>query len=209
MSWLQRHAKWGWPVAILAGILLVAVVRLWPGPAVPSATGDQSPRGGVVAAQPADLASAARRIRFLQEQVNGLRQELVAAQTEAASRRSRIAAIDEMLATASLTDCPPFLRDDTTVRALQKIIREAADAPAAAAVDPERLSTAASVARERLRSRLEALRGQLAREVSDLDAQAEALRQRLHLVSSEVERIQRDIHRKLQGRSHGPDGPVG
>jgi predicted nucleic acid-binding Zn-ribbon protein len=65
------------------------------------------------------------------------------------------------------------------------------------------------VARERLRSRLEALRGQLARETSDLDAQAETLRQRLHLVSSEVERIQRDIHRELQSRSQWPDGPVG
>ena len=205
MYWLQRHAKWVWPIALVAGVLLVVGLRVWPGWPCPPAPGDGGAGSGVVAGQASDLASAARRIRFLQEQVNRARQQLVSLQNEASSRRGRVAAINEMLATDTLTECPPFLRDDTTVRALQKIVREAAESGGAGASGRDRLNTAASVARERLRSKLDALRDQLTREAADLDTQAETLRQRLHLLCGEVEQIQRDIHRELQSRS-GPHG---
>jgi predicted nucleic acid-binding Zn-ribbon protein len=193
----------------VAGALLIVAVRLWPGWTPSPTTAEQNRNGGVVAGRASDLASAARRIRFLQDNVNKVRQELAALQAEAAARRSNVAAIDEMLAGNSLTDCPSFLRDDTTVRALQKIIREAADSPTTAAAGADRLSTAASVARERLRSRLDALREQLVQEASDLDAQADDRRQRLHLLSTEVEQLQREIHRELQGRSRGRADAVG
>jgi chromosome segregation ATPase len=200
LYWLQRHAKWAWPIALVVGVLLVVGLRVWPG---------GSPRRASSDAQASDLASAARRIRFLQDQVNRTRQQLVSLQTEAAARRGRVAALDEMLATDSLAECPPFLRDDTTVRALQKIVREAADSTAAGTPGHDRLDTAASVARERLRSKLDALRDQLGREAADLDAQAETLRQRLQILTGEVEQLQRDIRRELQGRAGRPGEPVG
>lgn len=199
MQWLQRHAKWAWPAALVVGVLVAAAVRFWPGPEKSPAEG--GPRAGIAAATPSDLASAARRLRFLQDQMNRLREELSAAQTEAALRRSRAAAIDEMLARGAMTEAPPFLHDDTTVRALQKIMREAAEAPAAPASQPDRLGTAASVARERLRSRLEALREQHRREAADMDGQAEALRRRLQLLSADIRQIHRQITRELDDRA--------
>jgi len=209
LSWLQRHAKWAWPIALVAGVLLVVAVRLWPGGPPCPARSDGNPRSVVAAGQASDLASAARRLRFLQEQVNRTRQQLVSLQTEAAARRGRIAAIDEMLATDCLAECPPFLRDDTTVRALQKIVREAAESPRDGPAGRDRLDIAASVARERLRSRLDALRSQLAREAADFDKQAEALRQRLQLLGGEIEQLQREIHRELQSHADRPTDPVG
>jgi len=209
LYWLQRHAKWVWPIALVGGVLLVIAVRLWPGGSPCPARSDGGPRSVVAAGQASDLASAARRLRHLQEQVNQTRRQLVSLQTEAAARRGRIAAIDEMLATDSLAECPPFLRDDTTVRALQKIVREAADSPGEGAAGRDRLGIAASVARERLRSKLDALRDPLVREAADLDKQAEALRQRLQLLAGEVEQLQREIYRELQGRAGRPADPVG
>jgi chromosome segregation ATPase len=209
LYWLQRHAKWAWPIALVVGVLLVVGLRVWPGGSPRRASSDAGAANGVAAAQASDLASAARRIRFLQDQVNRTRQQLVSLQTEAAARRGRVAALDEMLATDSLAECPPFLRDDTTVRALQKIVREAADSTAAGTPGHDRLDTAASVARERLRSKLDALRDQLGREAADLDAQAETLRQRLQILTGEVEQLQRDIRRELQGRAGRPGEPVG
>jgi hypothetical protein len=207
LYWLQRHVKWVWPIALVVGVLLVVGVRLWPGWTPHSARSDNGT--GIAAAQASDLASAARRIRFLQEQVNRTRQQLVSLQTDAAARRGRVAAINEMLTTDSLTECPPFLRDDTTMRALQKIVREAAESTVAGDAGRDRLNTAASVARERLRSKLDALRDQLAREAADLDIQAEALRQRLHQLGGEVEQIQREIQREIQSRSGRPTEPGG
>jgi hypothetical protein len=199
LYWLQRHAKWAWPIALVAGVLLIVCARFWPG-SPRDARSDGGLRSGVAAGQASDLASAARRVRFLQEQVNRTRQQLVTLQTEAATRRGQVAAINEMLVTDSLSECPPFLRDDSTLRALQKIVREAAESTASGDAGHDRLNTAASVARERLRSKLDALREVLAREAADLDTQAEALRQRLHQLAGEVEQIQRDIHRELQGQ---------
>ena len=209
MHWLQLHAKWAWPIALMAGALLVVAAYLAPGRSPRAARSDVGPAGGVVAGQASDMASAARRLRFLQEQINRTRQQLVTLQTDAAARRGRIAAVDEMLASDSMAECPPFLRDDTTVRALQKIVREAADSSGDGAARRDRLDIAASVARERLRSKLDALRDQLAAEAADLDKQAEALRQRLQLLADEAEQLQREIHRALQGRAGPPGATIG
>jgi hypothetical protein len=209
LNWLQSHAKLAWPVALVVGVLLVVGARLWPGWTPCPARSDSIAGSGVVAGQASDLASAARRIRFLQEQINRTRQQLVSIQTDAAGRRGHVAALAEMLATDTLTECPPFLRDDTTVRALQKVVREAAESTTVGDAGRDRLNTAASVARERLRSKLDALRQQLTREAAGLDTQAEALRQRLHLLCGEVEQLQRDIQRELQGRTTRQADPLG
>jgi hypothetical protein len=208
MAWLERHSTWIWAVSIVAGIVVVLGVRVASEHPTPSTAGTRlwrvpdGPSRGVITGESSDLATAARRARVLQDQVGQMRQELASLQTEAITRRQRIAAINEMLAGDSYTDTPVFLREDTTVRALQKIIREAAGSPDPSATQQDRLSTAATVARERLRAKLEALREQLAGEASDLDARAESLRQRVRLQSEEAERLQREMQKELHSRLH-------
>jgi hypothetical protein len=130
----------------------------------------------------------------MREQIDGL-------QTESAARCRQIAALDETLVAGSFDDCPPFLSDDATVRAFQRIIRETEGETDRAAPDHDRLNTAAAVARERLRMKFEAMRDQLVREADDLDAQAEELKVRLHAQSVEVERLDWQVRQQLQDRS--------
>jgi len=199
MSWLKRHAAWIWPASLATGAALVLLLRLVPGWPAHPASGTAGEQSGVVSGASSNLAAAARQLRMLQEQVGRTRDQLAAFHAETSSRRQRIATLDEMLAGDSMTDCPPFLREDTAVRALQTIIREASG-PASGAGGRDQLNTAATVARERLRSKLELLRDQLLREIADFDARSEVLRARLTQESEDVERIRRQIQRELQGQ---------
>ena len=198
MSWLRRHARWAGSVALLAVLVLLIVVRLG------SEWGDRTPApanadsGGVVAGQPDSLTLTAQHIRLLQDEVMRTRERLAALQTDSSVRRDRIAALDEMLAADCLTPCPDFLREETTVRALQKIIREAADSAGPPTTVQTPLHTAATVARERLRTKFQVLRGQLVQEINALETQADSLRNSLHLQTDELERLQRQANRQLQ-----------
>jgi len=199
MSWLKGHAPMMWPAAVLAALGLVVLIRMgsgWTDPPPLSANADHR---GVVTAEP-DAMATARRLRLLEDQAGQTRGQLAAVQTETAVRRERIAALDEMLASDSLTDCPGFLRDETTVRALQKVIREASDSSRPLDDGQSRLNTAATVARERLRQKLEGLRHQLTQELARLEAQGETLRQKLRTQTEELDLLQRQIHRQSQSR---------
>jgi chromosome segregation ATPase len=189
---------------LVVGATIVVFARLLPKEPLPRSA--VAAGGGLVTGNSNDLAAAARQIRLLQGQVDQMREELAGLQTQIASWHQQIALLDEMLARDALTECPAFLREETTVRALQKIIREADSSPATTAATQDRLSTAAGVARERLRSKLEALRDQLQTQVADLETQADALRLRTHLQSQEVEYRQRQVQRELQeqARSQNP-----
>jgi len=201
MSWLRRYVAWAWPVVLLAGLLAVTAVRIGSG----WGSGPRPTLGmetdGIVAGRSDDLAAVARRVGLLQEESGETRRRLAALQGAVASKRQQAATLGAMLASDRLTDCPAFLRKQTTVRALQKIIREATDTGMTEAADENRLDTAAAVARERLRRKLEAIRSEWADDITRLDARAAALRKQLHLETSELERLRREVRRQLQGRT--------
>jgi hypothetical protein len=207
MSWLKRHAAWIWPVSLAVAAALVLLLRIFPGWPAQPAPGAAGERGGVVSGDSTNLAATARQLRVLQEQVGRTRDQLAGFDAEAAARRRRVAALDDMLAGNSLTDCPSFLQEDTSVRALQTIIREASES-AGGTGRQDQLITAATVARERLRSKLELLRDQLLREIADFDARSEALRARLIQESEDSERIQRLLQRELQVLPQTKSGPT-
>lgn len=200
MSWLKRHATLMWPLAVLTILALVAVVRLGPGWANRPLASPQAGAHGVATAGPDALATA-RRISQLEGEAGRTREQLAAVQTETSRRRERIVTLDEVLVTGSLADCPSFLKDDTTVRALQKIIREASESVGTPADGQDRLNTAATIARQRLRQKLESLRDQLQQDLGRLDSQAEALRQRLRLQTEELDLLERQIHRQSRSRT--------
>jgi chromosome segregation ATPase len=200
MSWLKGHAPMIWPAAVLAALGLVVLIRLgsgWTDGTPASAGGD---RGGVVTAAPDSLATA-RRIRLLEDEAGRTREQLASVQTETSIQQERVTVLDEMLASDSLTDCPGFLKDETTVRALQKIIREASDTSRPSEDNPSRLNTAATVARERLRQKLNGLRDQLNQELGKLESQAGVLRQQLRAQTEALDVLQRQIRRQGQSRA--------
>ena len=201
MSWLSRHTAWAWPAVLLAGLLSVVASRIWSGWASGPTPSMATQADGIVAGRSDDLAAAARRIRLLQDQSGETRRRLAALQGDVSATRQQARTLEAMRASNRLTDCPAFLRQQTTVRALQKIIREAADSGIAEAADQNRLNTAAAVARERLRRKLEALRSQLTDDISRTEAPAAALRQRLHRQMAELQRLRRQVQRQLQSRS--------
>ena len=208
MSSLKGHTPWLWLAALVISAVLVAILRVESGPAGPPPRADPADTSGVVAAGPNNLAAIAQRLQLIQGRAVQVREQLATLQTEGATRRQQIAALDAMLAADSFTECPPFLSEDTTVRALQQIIREAASATSPDESDHDRLNTAATVARERLRGKLEVRRDQLSRETADLNTQSEDLRQRLRIQSEEIDRLDRQVREELQNRSSSPASPV-
>ncbi len=203
MSWLRRHLARAWPAVLLIGLLAVVAIRIWSGPASGPRPSMGTETEGTVAGLSDDPAAAARRIRLLQDQSGETRRHLAALQTDVSAKRQQVRTLDAMLASDRLTDSPAFLRQQTTVRALQKIIREAADSGVAEAADQNRLNTAAAVARERLRRKLKALRSQLTDDIGRLQTRAAALRQQLHLQTAELQRLRRQVQRQLGSRSSG------
>jgi len=203
MPWLRRHAAWAWSAVLIVILCLIVAIRVGSSPpARPSAIPAAESRG-VVAGDSSDLAATAQRMRTILEEMARIREKLASAQADLSMRRERIATLEEMLAADSLTECPPFLRDETTVRALQKIIRDARESEGPMVPAESRLTTAATVARERLRSRLEGMKDQLRQEAGTLEAQAEALRQHLRLKSDELDDLQRQVQKQL----HSGVGP--
>ncbi|MBE3070088.1 MAG: hypothetical protein IMZ66_07610 [Planctomycetes bacterium] len=208
MSWLRRHAAWIWPASLITGLILVALVRLWSGWAGKPETSMGAQVHGVVTADSDDLAAVARRIRTLQEERSRTREQFTALVSRAADCRQHVAALDEMLASGRLTDCPVFLREETTVRALQKIIREAAGSGIASQPDENQLSTAGVVARQRLRAKLGVLRDQLHAETATLETRTEALKRELDLQATQIEALQAKVLERLESRMRGPSAPA-
>jgi len=204
MSWLRRHMARAWPAVLLAGLLTVAAIRVgsgWTNGPTPTLAKETD---GIVAGRSDDLATAARRLRLLQDQSGETRRCLAALQSDVAAKRQQRNTLDAMLATNRLTDSPAFLRGQTTVRALQKIIREATDTGVTEAADQSHLNTAAAVARERLRRKLEAIHSQLAEDIDRLEAQAATTRGQLHLQTAELQRLRRRVQRQLHSQTPGP-----
>jgi len=208
VSSLKGHAPWLWLAALVVSAALVATLRTESEPSGLPPGADPANTRGVVASGPNNLAALARRLQLIQGRSVQVREQLATLQAEGATRRQQIAALDAMLAADSFTECPPFLSEDTTVRALQKIIREAASATGPDESDHDRLNTSATVARERLRRKLEVRRDQLSREAADLNTQAEDLRQRLRIQSEEIDHLDRQVREELRNRSSSPPAPA-
>ena len=211
MSCPKHPIAWACAAALLAGVAVIAAVRLfsaWHGGPAPAVAGDgrgiiaatDSPSDpGTLVANGQSLASAARRIRLLQEGLNDTRGRLAKVETEAVLLRDRAATLDRMLAQDSLTDCPLFLHDETTVRALQGILREA---------DDDGTDTASTIARQRLRRRLTGLRDQMAQDADDCEAEANALHGQLRQQADDLETLQQSLMSRLSEAQAGPGSPA-
>jgi hypothetical protein len=203
--WFQRHSAWAWLMALVVGIVVVAALRLssdrsaGPLPVSAFESGD---------GEPGDLAAVAQRMQLLQAQVGNLREQISTLQAGIDERRQRIATLDETLFDDTFNDVPEFLQEDNRLRALQKTIREAAQSSDTAVEGEPRLSTAATVARERLRGKLELTRDQLTQEAAHLEAQADTLKRRLRLQSDEVEHLQQLMCQKLHDPPAAPPDPA-
>jgi hypothetical protein len=200
----ERQVAWFWPVLLLAALAAIAAFRMWSGWATRPMVASDDRADGRVAGEPTDLAAVGRRLRHLHARQAATARRLADVRTQMAVRRRQAHTLDRMLDGQGLTDCPPFLREDTTVRALQQIIREAGGPSQTDGDGDTRLATAAAVARERLRARLLALREQLDREVTDLEARADGLRHRQRLQERAIQQMRRQIERGLDGRSGRP-----
>jgi hypothetical protein len=203
----RRQIAWFWPALLLAGLAAVAAFRMWSGWATRPMVASDAAADGRVAGEASDLAAAGRRLRLLHARQTATAARLADLRTDIATRQHQTRTLEEMLAGGRLTDCPPFLRENTTVRALQKIIREAGGAAQTDTGRDPRLTTAAVVARERLRAKLLALRDQLDREAADLEAQATVLRQQQRLQETAADEMRRRIEEQLDGLSAGPNTP--
>jgi len=203
----RRQVAWIWPALLLAGLAAIVICRVWSGWARRPMVASTDHTEGRVEGEAAALVAVGRRLRHLQVQLADTEHRLANLQTHIAAKRRQVRTLDDMLGVGRLTECPPFLRDKTTVRALQKIIREAEGPVQAEAGRRSRLSTAATVARERLRAKLSALRAEWAHAVAELKDQAATLRQQRRLQERGVQRLRRQIDERLEGRSRHPPSP--
>jgi len=203
----KQQIAWIWPALLLAGLAAIVVFRVWSGWATRPMVASTDRTEGRVEGEQADLAAAGRRLRLLQARAADSCRRLADLGAEVAAKRRQVRTLGEMLDAGRLTECPGFLRDKTTVRALQKILHEAARPAQAEGGRRSRLTTTAAIARERLRAKLSALRDQLAREVADLEARAATLRQQQRLQEADLQRLRRQINRRLDGCSPSPTAP--
>jgi len=186
---LNRRIAWVWPLLLVAGLISVVTFRMWSGWATRPMAASPGTAEGIIGGDTEDAAGASRRLQQLRQSVAETQQALADLAAATARKRDQAETLRHMREANRLTECPPFLHEDATVRALQKVIREA-DRPVPAGDDGQaRMAAAAAVARERLRARLAALERQLRDEISNLEDRAAALRQRLHLESRDLERL--------------------
>jgi len=87
MSWLRHHIAWVWPAALVVGLALVVIIRVWSGWADRPMASLASETDGVVSGESDGLVAAARRIRALQSQSAATRQQLAALQNDSVGRR--------------------------------------------------------------------------------------------------------------------------
>ncbi|HUX00143.1 MAG: hypothetical protein WBD63_09630 [Phycisphaerae bacterium] len=198
MSRPNRRIAWVF-AAGAAVVLAIGGLRLlsaWRGAPAPAEAGDS----GLVAStdartgDAAALANLARRVRTLRDNLNRTRSGLQQAERQSADLRERVAVLDDMLARDTLTDCPIFLHEETTVRALQSILREATESRVPAA---GRMATGEMIARQRLRQRLTLLRDEMDQQARDLDARADVLRADLRRQADELAGIEQGLMSRL------------
>jgi len=204
MPWRRPAATWAWSAALPVGIVLALAVRVLSGWGSEPAAG-QPPAAAPVAPPADDLATTAGRLCQLQAETSAARQQLLGLQAQATARRQEIAALDRMLADGSFTQSPEFLKDETTVRALQRIVREAA-ASAPGDDNADMNAAAAAVARDRLTRRLEVLRDQRLDQLQTIQSQAETVRVHLRERAGEMEALQQQVRQQL--RAAGPAVPA-
>jgi hypothetical protein len=175
-------------------------VRLADPSGTPRRAAAESPEAGVAEAESADLAALARRVRALRLSLASMRERL--AETEGRGRRLRDQAedLDHMLAADALTQSPPFLRDETTVLALQSLLTETGDDR------PETTGTEAVAAR-RLRQKLALIRDRYAREADGLERLVETLRAEVRARSEQVVALQKQVSDELSDEEAGA-GPA-
>jgi chaperonin cofactor prefoldin len=188
-------------LAVAAVLALVSSIHYFQ--AVPTDVAAASADGdhGRAALRSTDLAALARRYKALQDQTTALRQQLATVQAQATVARDHASTLGSMLAGNSLTQTPVFLQDESTVRALQGIIREAAGPESPGRTTEDNLGTAATIARERLRQKFETLRENLDQQATRLETQADELLDRIRSQSAEMEALETDINRRLQAKS--------
>jgi len=202
MSGHVRAATGLWVVVFIAGLSALVLgiqyassassFRLFGASSVEAAASD----GAGDPAASNSLADLARHGRELQSRLLAMREQLATTQKQVDQLAERTGTLDAMLAGNSLTQCPVFLQDESTVRALQGIIREAiaSETPGTA---PNGLDTAATIARSRLRRRLEMIREDLLQQSTALQQQAETLRGHIREKTTEIEAVEKQIRRRL------------
>ena len=208
---LARMATWAWVVLLVGGLAAIVLgIQYTSGRSFSAAAAPAGPSGALGNPRTSDLAELARRGREHQRQLLALREQLAGTQGQTDLLHERAATLEAMLAGDSLTQCPVFLQEETTVRALQGIIREAvaSDAPGNDA-GVNRLDTAATIARSRLRRRLEMLREDRQQQALGLEDLACDLRGRIRQQAAELESFQSRINRHLRAAASAPPAPAG
>ena len=207
MSLSERPGVWFWTALLLAALASIVIVRVWSGWAGRPVTSAAADDHGRITADADSLTAMAHRMRGLQDESRRTRDQLTAAEADAEARRGEIEVIDRMLDSGRLTDCPAFLSEQTTVRALQKIIAEANSQPAPGNAPAGNLNTAALVAQERLRRKLQSIREEADEELKTLSRQAQALRELLARQVHELDDLGRELQRRLQS-SQSSESPI-
>lgn len=198
---VNLHAARAWTGATIAVVAAVLTWRLV-APALgvgqdgPSVTAPHAATEGTAAGS-APLARLARQVRLGQEALRQRHEQLDRLSSRSAQVAARIATLDAMLADGRLTESPGFLEKESSVRALQGILREAAAETPRTDADRQRLHMTADIARERLGQKLGALRGEAAAEAARAAEEAEALRDDIRRRTCEIEDLQARLLREL------------
>jgi len=185
------RSGWMWIGLVVAGLAAAVLCRWRAGPPTePASAGGSVGLVGAEAGRPPDLLARVGRLEAEAAQVESRRRTLC---HQARERRRWARVLDEMVESGRLSDAPDFLRGQTTILALQRIIRMAsAGGPAGGRADP-RFQTAAAVAQSRLRGKLTALAERFRAEAEDFERQAAALETEARLKREAAAAIRRRL----------------
>ena len=174
-------------IGVLAG-LLAAAGR------ITLQEGSTNGRGrAATTAESGDLAELARQVRTASTKLSETRCLMAERQARSTKLRQHIADLDSILTNEDFLRCPTFLWEDVAVRALQQVVREATENRSLSEANRSRLETAAMIARQRLRSKLGALRENMVQSANRLDEETEALQA---AIQSESQR-ENSLHQRL------------
>jgi len=120
--------------------------------------------------------------------MDSLYKRLAQSRKEEEELTQQIATLDRMRYGGDLTRCPSFLQDNTTIRALQRLMREAKNEPMLWRRKGSKLQTAAAVARERIRAKLRVLQEQKAESLKILRVRIANLREQARAKAREAEK---------------------